>query len=129
MGRRSSSQTSKSRTPRSKSMPNIRNNQNKHPTINQQPTVNQQPTMTSTIGQGVALGTGAAIGSSMVHGAMDMMSGKQVENPPVTQPVQQNNSFNCQQILESFQNCMYSTNDIEVCKPQLDLFKKCSKEI
>ena len=81
-----------------------------------------KPSVMGTLGQGMAIGAGAAVGSTLVNGAIDMLSTKE-ESP------KQNKNFNCQAIMESFQNCMYSRNDIELCKPQLELFNNCIKEI
>jgi hypothetical protein len=115
MGRRSSRSTG-SKLPRSKSMPTVTN---KYP-VSKAPTVSQQPGMVGTIGQGVALGAGAAIGSSMINGVMNSVSSE-----PNNKQTQTQNTFSCNNILESFQNCMYSHNDTVLCKPQLDLFNQC----
>ena len=126
MGRRSSrssrsSRSTGSKLPRSKSMPTVTN---KYP-VSKSPTVNQQPGMVGTIGQGVALGAGAAIGSSMINGVMNSVSGESNTN---NNQVQTQNKFSCNNILESFQNCMYSHNDAVLCKPQLDLFNQCIEQ-
>ena len=114
----------------------------KSPTIKNQPTKISQPkpqqplqtgnqSIGSTIGQGMAIGAGAAIGSSVINGAINTMSGSNNNNTPPDNTNNSNNSnninnsFNCSDILESFQNCMYSHNDTVLCKPQLDLFNKC----
>ena len=34
-------------------------------------------------------------------------------------------AFNCSNILDSYRNCMYSSNDIILCRQQLDLFNMC----
>ena len=58
---------------------------------------------------------------------MDMM-----ENKDNNKDNNNNNNIknpNCQYIFESFQNCMHSTNNTELCKPQLDLFNFCNKKV
>lgn len=105
---------------RSKNLPSKkpRNTVKKQPTL-----VNNSPSIGSTIGQGVGIGAGAAMGNAMVNGMINTASESSNTNDKDTQT-----TFSCNQILESFQNCMYSHNDTVLCKPQLDLFNNCVQQ-
>lgn len=116
MGRRGSNRRS---LPKKKNMPQ------KKPVTTQPTVVNNSPasgpTIGQTIGQGVAIGAGAAVGSSMIHGAMDMMSGSKDNNSQ--QNIPQNN--NCKEIFQSYHNCINNYNDNNICKPFMDLYYNC----
>ena len=92
-------------------------------TIKNQPVPTNTSSIGSTIGQGVGIGAGAAMGNAMVNGMINTASESSNTNDKQTPP-----TFSCNQILESFQNCMYSHNDTVLCKPQLDLFNKCVEQ-
>jgi len=95
--------------------------------------------MMGMIGQGMALGAGAAVGSSMVHGAMNMMSGsgsssEQQQAPPAQAPpaaspyaaqppVAHNNP--CQEQLNQFMQCSQQNSDLSLCAPFNDIYRDC----
>merc|ERR1712173_457998 len=99
------------------------------------PTQSSGPGMMGMIGQGMALGAGAAVGSSMVHGAMNMMSGsgsseQQAQAPPAASPyaaqpapVAQNNP--CQEQLNQFMQCSQQNSDLSLCAPFNDIYRDC----
>ena len=108
--------------PCSKSTPNVKQSSKYSPKTQQVVSGQPKSSIIGTLGQGIAIGAGAAVGSTIVNGAINMLSSKGTNS-------EQNKNLNCQAIMESFQNCMYSRNDIEFCKPQLELFNNCTQDI
>ena len=89
------------------------------PSVRKQPSpvITSQPSAVGTIGQGISLGAGAAIGSTMVHGAMDALSGnKQEENVK---------KYDCDNLLEQFKECSKNYEDLNTCKPFLHFYTSC----
>lgn len=80
--------------------------------ITKQPTINK-PTIKDTITQGAAIGAGAAIGNTAVNGVLNTFS----------KATDTNNK--CSELLKNFNNCMYSSNDVKLCQPYLDLLNNC----
>merc|ERR1719445_550403 len=92
--------------------------------------------------QGAALGAGAAVGSSMVHGAMNMMSGSGKEQQQTQPPA--NNSYAaqpqqtyqtsapgqqaqnpCGAQLQDFLSCTQNQSDLSLCTAFNDVYKQC----
>ena len=109
----------------SKSKPFVNKQPNKvTPVQNQKPSVinNNSPSVGGMIGQGMALGAGAAIGNTMINGVMNTISGTEEKKDT---NVDNTSTFNCSKILDGYRNCMYSSNDITLCRQQLELFNMC----
>merc|ERR1711934_179599 len=90
--------------------------------------------MMGMVASGMAMGAGAAVGSSMVHGAMNMMSGsgsddKQQQSAVpqqsayAAQPIAQNNP--CQEQLNQFMQCSQQNSDLSLCAPFNDIYRDC----
>merc|ERR1711941_130249 len=77
--------------------------------------------------QGAALGAGAAVGSSMVHGAMNMLSGSSDEKAaPAAQPVAYQQQP-CANELQQFMNCSQSQPDLSLCQAFNDVYMQCKQ--
>merc|ERR1712187_473111 len=92
--------------------------------------------------QGAALGAGAAVGSSMVHGAMNMLSGSSDEkkdatpapqqvappaaSPYAAQPVAYQQQP-CANELQQFMNCSQSQSDLSLCQAFNDVYMQCKQ--
>merc|ERR1711879_62582 len=102
------------------------------------PAASSGPSMMGMVGQGMALGAGAAVGSSMVHGAMNMMSGggSSSEAPPAQappaaspyaaqQPTPVAQANPCQEQLNQFMQCSQQNSDLSLCAPFNDIYRDC----
>merc|ERR1719411_2037518 len=87
--------------------------------------------------QGAALGAGAAVGSSMVHGAMNMLSGDKSEgqappaqappaaSPYAAQPPPAAHNNPCQEQLNQFMQCSQQNSDLSLCAPFNAIYRDC----
>jgi len=89
--------------------------------------------------QGAAMGAGAAVGSSMVHGAMNMMSGSSDDKSaaPAQQhqvqyvqqaPAQTQFSGPCASQMQDFISCTQQNSDMNMCSAFNDIYQNCKRE-
>lgn len=99
-------------------MPRMRGKTSNIPMKKSNGPVSKQPGFTDTVKQGVGIGAGAAVGNAAINGVINTMSNNNSDKSNSTY-------LNCKMILQNFHDCMYSHNNIEFCKPQLDMLNIC----